>query len=156
MNKCPASVIIPTIPSEWSCRLGRVGIVEVDYALDQLHSSSAPIDSVWSTSYKTERTVLGGWSVNLSHLFTRRRPSIRLLLTRTKTWLCNNRGMILTLIHWLKPLFFQHADLNLQYRIGVRALYRIRKTPVSSEARTCDYRPEVFANRAILASSAMA
>jgi len=63
----PTTVVIPTI----SYRVGRVGIEEADNAQGQLHSSRASSDSVWSTSYKTERMVQGAWgSVNLSHLFT--------------------------------------------------------------------------------------
>jgi len=62
-NECQASVIIPTIPQQqrcrldrvagWAglqagqgCRLGRVGIVEPEYAQGQLHSTRAPADSV--------------------------------------------------------------------------------------------------------------
>jgi len=72
---CPSSVDIPTTPYQWSCWLGRVGIVEVDYAHGQLHSCGAPVNSVWTISYKAERMVMGGWeSVNLSHLFTRDMP----------------------------------------------------------------------------------
>jgi len=43
-------------------------MVQADYAQSQFNSFRAPTDSVWSTSYKTERMVLGGWeSINLSH-----------------------------------------------------------------------------------------
>ena len=56
--KCPALVIISTIPKQQSCA---VGIVEADYAQDQLHSTRAPGDSVRSTNYKTKRVVLRGW-----------------------------------------------------------------------------------------------
>ena len=50
--------------------LGRVCVIEVDYARHQLHPAEAPADSVWSTRHKTE-----GWSsevevVNLGYLFT--------------------------------------------------------------------------------------
>jgi len=50
-------------------------VVGADQTRGQLHSTRPTADSVWSTSYKTERMVLGGWgSVNLDHLFTRHLP----------------------------------------------------------------------------------
>jgi len=45
------------------CRRGRVGIVEADYPQTQFHSSRAPEDSGWSTSYMQDRTFWGKMEV---------------------------------------------------------------------------------------------
>ena len=49
---------IPYCPSKRN-KERSLGIVETDYAQGQFHSTKTPTDSVWSTSYKTERLVLG-------------------------------------------------------------------------------------------------
>ena len=48
--------------------LGRVCVIEADYARHQLQPAEAPADSVWSTRHKTERMVLRGWG-NQPRLF---------------------------------------------------------------------------------------
>ena len=76
----------------YHCRLGRVGIVEADYARGQLHSSKAPADSVRSTGYKTEVSqpkpfVCTSPAENLvtlfekGELYSRLKPSVRITIT---------------------------------------------------------------------------
>ena len=111
--KCPASVVIPPIAEQWSCSLGRFGIVEPDYVQGQLHSSRAPTDSVWSTSYETQQMVPRGWE-SVNH-FVHTLPAENSWRER---WIFGNRGMILTLIHWLEPqlLFPWCSDVCRWYR----------------------------------------
>jgi len=87
--------VISTIPLK-HCRLGRVGIVETDYAQGQLHFSRAPYDSVRSIGYKTD----GPWRLGVSQpkpfvykiFIYESDTEIWLLFTRKERWIFNSNN----------------------------------------------------------------
>ena len=83
---------------------GQILVMGPDHTQAHLHSTRAPTDSVWSTSYKIERMVVGGCGVSQPKSFVYMSPvEIRLLLTSREKWIFNSHGVILTLIiHWFE------------------------------------------------------
>jgi len=74
----------------------RFGIVEPDYAQNQLYSTLAPADSVWSTSYKSKLMVLKGLGGNQPTLFVYLYPPRILIPTWMDIDLPTRGGLLLS------------------------------------------------------------